>query len=181
VDLQVTRAVAFAFETAWRAVPVLLLAGCASVLPPSTRVDVESPSTVSAPPPSRTHPATARELAIHAMTYVGTPYRAGGTSPEMGFDCSGLVQYVYGRGAGIALPRTTQEMSRIGTAVDEADLQPGDLVFFNTLRRPYSHVGIYLGDHRFVHAPTARGSVEIADMRRRYWQSRFDGARRLGI
>jgi cell wall-associated NlpC family hydrolase len=115
------------------------------------------------------------------MSYVGTPYRAGGSSPDAGFDCSGLVQYVYGRGAGVVLPRTTREMSRLGRAVGADDLQPGDLVFFNTLRRPYSHVGIYLGDHRFVHAPTARGSVEIVDMRRRYWQSRFDGARRLGI
>jgi cell wall-associated NlpC family hydrolase len=116
---------------------------------------------------------------MHAMSYIGTPYRAGGSSPEVGFDCSGLVQYVYGRGAGIALPRTTQEMSAAGTPVDASDLQAGDLVFFNTLRRPYSHVGIYIGDHRFIHAPTAGGSVEIVDMRRRYWQSRFNGARRI--
>lgn len=115
------------------------------------------------------------------MNHVGTPYRAGGSSPDVGFDCSGLVQYVYAHGAGIRLPRTTQDMSTVGTPVERSDLQPGDLVFFNTLRRPYSHVGIYVGDHRFVHAPTARGHVEVVDMRRPYWKSRFNGARRLGI
>jgi cell wall-associated NlpC family hydrolase len=158
-------------KTIFHVLAFLLLAGCGAM---TTQMDGPSPPTSRAP-------ATGRELALHAMSYIGTPYRAGGASPEVGFDCSGLVQYVYGHGAGIALPRTTHEMSTIGTAVDVAELQPGDLVFFNTLRRPYSHVGIYIGDHRFVHAPTARGAVQIADMRRRYWQSRFDGARRLGI
>ena len=168
-------------KTAWHAFGVLMLAGCASVPPPPATPAPENRNAFPAPAMSRAHPAAARELAIHAMSYVGTPYRAGGGSPDEGFDCSGLVQYVYGRGAGIALPRTTNEMSTVGSPVDASDLQPGDLVFFNTLRRPYSHVGIYVGDHRFVHAPTARGSVEVADMRRRYWQSRFNGARRLGI
>jgi cell wall-associated NlpC family hydrolase len=175
------RAAALACTKASQAWPLVLLAGCASVLPPSAPADFENQSAASISPASRAHAATAREVAIRAVSYVGTPYRAGGSSPHAGFDCSGLVQYVYGRGAGIALPRTSQEMSRIGTPVRGEDLQPGDLVFFNTLRRPYSHVGIYLGDHRFVHAPTAHGSVEIVDMRRRYWQSRFNGARRLGI
>jgi cell wall-associated NlpC family hydrolase len=159
---------------------ILLLAGCGSMSPP-TGSDSRTPRDASSPAPLRPYGATPKELALHAMSYIGTPYRAGGTSPSTGFDCSGLVQYVYGRGAGITLPRTTQEMSTIGSPVDASDLQPGDLVFFNTLRRPYSHVGIYIGDQRFIHAPTARGSVEIVDMRRRYWQSRFDGARRLGI
>ena len=172
-------------KTAWHAIGVLLLGGCGSFSPPTTAPatppEPVSQSVPPASPTSKPHIATAREVAIHAISYVGTPYRAGGSSPDVGFDCSGLVQYVYGRGAGIALPRTTQEMSTVGTPVDPDDLQPGDLVFFNTLRRPYSHVGIYIGDHRFVHAPTARGSVTIADMRRRYWQSRFNGARRLGI
>jgi cell wall-associated NlpC family hydrolase len=168
-------------KAAWHASVILLLAGCGALSPPSTTPEMESPGIRSGPPTSAGQPAAARELAIHAMSYIGTPYRAGGSSPDVGFDCSGLVQYVYGRGAGISLPRTAQEMSTVGTPVDVADLQPGDLVFFNTLRRPYSHVGIYIGDHRFVHAPTARGAVQIADMRRRYWQSRFDGARRLGI
>ena len=159
----------------WCAFGLLLIAGCGSLPPDPSST---SPDGISRPRPQA---STARELAMHAITYIGTPYRAGGTSPDIGFDCSGLVQYVYGRGAGIALPRTTQEMSAVGTPVDAADLQPGDLVFFNTLRRPYSHVGIYVGDHRFIHAPTAKGSVELVDMRKRYWQSRFNGARRLAI
>jgi cell wall-associated NlpC family hydrolase len=167
-------------KTTWHASAVLLLAGCGTVSPPATP-EPESPAVISSPAPSRPHAPSARELALQAMSYIGTPYRAGGSSPDTGFDCSGLVQYVYGRGAGIALPRTTVEMSTVGSPVDASELQPGDLVFFNTLRRPYSHVGIYIGDQRFIHAPTARGSVEIADMRRRYWHSRFNGARRLGI
>lgn len=159
----------------WCALGLLLISGCGS-LPPD-------PSSTSRSGISRPRPQanTARELAIYAINYIGTPYRAGGTSPDVGFDCSGLVQYVYGRGAGIVLPRTTQEMSTVGTQVDAADLQPGDLVFFNTLRRPYSHVGIYIGDHRFIHAPTAKGSVEVVDMRKGYWQSRFNGARRVAL
>lgn len=122
-----------------------------------------------------------RELAVHALNQIGVPYRFGGSSPDQGFDCSGLVQYVFHHGAGLALPRNTQAMSRVGTSVARGELEPGDLVFFDTLRRPYSHVGIYLGEHRFIHAPTRRGSVEVVDMRERYWQTRFNGARRLDL
>ena len=124
--------------------------------------------------------ARARELALHALSHIGVPYRYGGTSPTNGFDCSGLVQYVYHQGAGVALPRNTQALSAVGAPVADT-LQPGDLVFFDTLRKPYSHVGIYLGDQRFIHAPTTGGYVELVDMRERYWQSRFNGARRLDL
>jgi cell wall-associated NlpC family hydrolase len=91
------------------------------------------------------------------------------------------VQYVYHQGAGLALPRNTQALSAVGAPVADGALEPGDLVFFDTLRKPYSHVGIYLGDQRFIHAPTTGGSVELVDMRHRYWQSRFNGARRLDL
>jgi cell wall-associated NlpC family hydrolase len=125
--------------------------------------------------------ARARELALHALSHIGVPYRYGGTSPAIGFDCSGLVHYVYHRGAGLALPRNTQALSAVGVPVMEGALEPGDLVFFDTRRKPYSHVGIYLGDQRFIHAPTTGGYVELVDMRERYWQSRFNGARRLDL
>jgi cell wall-associated NlpC family hydrolase len=123
----------------------------------------------------------ARELALQALSYVGIPYRYGGSSPETGFDCSGLVYYIYRRGAGVVLPRTTEALSEIGTPVTADQLETGDLVFFDTLRRPYSHVGIYLGDQRFIHAPTSGGSVELVDLRARYWQTRFNGARRPAL
>ena len=123
-------------------------------------------------------PGRASELALRALSYVGIPYRYGGSSPDIGFDCSGLVYYVYSRGAGITLPRTTEAMSEIGTPVAIEELETGDLVFFDTLRKPYSHVGIYLGDQRFIHAPTSGGQVELVDLRARYWHTRFSGARR---
>src|ERR1700733_12516130 len=105
--------------------------------------------------------------------------RSGGTSPERGLDCSGLVRYVFQKVVGITLPRTSQEISRLGGRVALGDLQVGDLVFFNTRSTPFSHVGIYLGDNRFVHAPHRGGEVEIVAMSQHYWRQRYDGARRL--
>jgi cell wall-associated NlpC family hydrolase len=123
--------------------------------------------------------ADARDAAIMALALVGAPYSAGGGSPESGFDCSGLVAYVFAQAAQLRLPRNTFDLARAGTAVSREDLQAGDLVFYNTQRRPYSHVGIYLGDARFVHAPSSGGAVRIEAMDVRYWTQRFDGARRL--
>lgn len=116
---------------------------------------------------------------LHALRFVGVPYRYGGDSPEAGFDCSGLVWRVYQQAAGIPLPRDTHAISQVGEAIAREELQPGDLVFFNTLHRPFSHVGIYLGEERFIHAPSQGGAVEIARISERYWRQRFDGARRI--
>lgn len=121
----------------------------------------------------------AQELVLRALTFVGVNYRRGGESPETGFDCSGLVRHVVRESLGLVLPRTSRDMSRVGETVHQDDLQPGDLVFFNTLRRGFSHVGIYLGEHRFVHAPASGGEVRVEDMRQRYWTRRFNGARRI--
>ncbi|HVJ61010.1 MAG TPA: C40 family peptidase [Burkholderiaceae bacterium] len=110
---------------------------------------------------------------------LGTPYRWGGEDPVGGFDCSGLVRHAYRRGAGLELPRRAEEMARVGSAVPTDALTPGDLVFFNTLGRPNSHVAIYIGDGRFVHAPAVRGVVRVEAMGERYWDSRFNGARRV--
>ncbi len=118
---------------------------------------------------------------MRALSFIGVRYKWGGDSPDSGFDCSGLIRYVYAQVTGQPLPHNAKEMSQVGDTIDRAELQPGDLVFFNTLRRPFSHVGIYLGDSRFVHAPSRGGHVEISDMKNRYWKSRYNGARRLPI
>lgn len=170
-----------------------LLVGCAST-PPSR---IYAPRAAVTPTPPVDEPrapvtltprafdeiaaARARELALHALSQVGTLYRYGGASPEAGFDCSGLVQYVFSRGASLALPRDTRALSTVGAPVSADALEPGDLVFFDTLDRPYSHVGIYLGDSRFIHAPKSGGHVELMDLRHRYWQTRFNGARRIEL
>ncbi len=121
----------------------------------------------------------ATSLALEAMSLIGIHYRRGGTSPENGLDCSGLVRYVFKQSNNIDLPRTSAEMSRVGEQVDKKDLQPGDLVFFNTVRRTFSHVGIYLGDNKFIHAPTPGSAVRIESMDLSYWKARFTGARRV--
>jgi cell wall-associated NlpC family hydrolase len=124
--------------------------------------------------------ARVHELMIQALALVGIRYRYGGDSPDSGFDCSGFVRYVFNQ-FGTLLPRSASEISRVGLAVARDDLKPGDLVFFNTLRRPYSHVGIYLGDQKFIHAPSRGGQIEIVSMSNRYWERRYNGARRVGL
>jgi cell wall-associated NlpC family hydrolase len=121
----------------------------------------------------------AAEVVLSALGLVGVPYRYGGSDPASGLDCSGLVQYAVRAATGLLLPRQTEAISRSGIAVDAAQLQPGDLVFFNTLGRPFSHVGVYLGDQQFVHAPARRGQVRIEPLTHAYWKDRFNGARRL--
>jgi cell wall-associated NlpC family hydrolase len=121
----------------------------------------------------------AQELAVYALGMIGVEYRWGGEDPASGLDCSGLVRHVFQQVAGVSLPRTSKEMSRLGDRVGRHDLLPGDLVFFNTRRFAFSHVGIYLGDGRFIHAPRTGRDVEVAEFDNRYWQKRFDGARRL--
>jgi cell wall-associated NlpC family hydrolase len=106
-------------------------------------------------------------------------YRYGGGDPDHGFDCSGLVRHLFRKVMGLELPRTSHEISRLGAEVKRPHLQPGDLVFYNTMRRAFSHVGIDLGNGRFIHAPAAGGQVRIEQMETRYWKSRFNGARRL--
>lgn len=114
-----------------------------------------------------------------ALDLLGIRYRWGGTTPESGFDCSGFVRHVFREGLGLDLPRSSRELSKSGDPVAKDELQPGDLVFFNTMRRAFSHVGIYLGDNLFVHAPRRGGRVRIDDMSGRYWTKRFNGARRV--
>ncbi|MES2933889.1 MAG: C40 family peptidase [Pseudomonadota bacterium] len=121
----------------------------------------------------------ASDLALSAMGMIGIRYKFGGNSPESGLDCSGLVRYVFKESWGAILPRTAEEISHVGAQVETANLQPGDLVFYNTLRRSFSHVGIYLGDNKFVHSPSKGGKVRIESMDIAYWKKRFNGARRI--
>lgn len=122
-----------------------------------------------------------QDLVLSALGFMGIPYAWGGSSPETGFDCSGFVQYVFRQTVGMILPRSSFDQIRQGIAVARDDLRPGDLVFFNTMRATASHVGIYIGDNRFIHAPRRGKNVEIAEFTNSYWQARFDGARRLPI
>ena len=107
------------------------------------------------------------------------PYRYGGNNPKAGFDCSGLIGYVYLKSANIKLPRTIQDMSTRGKGIDDQAPAPGDLVFFNTTGDKYSHAGIYVGQGRFVHAPSSGGTVRLEQIENPYWASRFTEARRL--
>ena len=119
------------------------------------------------------------EALLQAVLALGTDYRYGGDSPATGYDCSGLVAHVFEQAWGLELPHNARAQSEIGTPVSLAELQPGDLVFYNTQHRAFSHVGIYLGNGRFVHAPKTGARVRVEPLRARYWMRRFDGARRL--
>ena len=121
----------------------------------------------------------AQDVAGYALGLIGVEYKFGGNTPESGLDCSGLVRYVFQEVTGITLPRTSKELSGVGAKVGIADLKAGDLVFFNTRRFPNSHVGIYLGDNTFIHAPSRGREVEVAQLSSSYWQKHFNGARRL--
>jgi cell wall-associated NlpC family hydrolase len=115
----------------------------------------------------------------HAFQALGTRYRYGGSSPATGFDCSGLVVHVFEQAWGVALPRNARAQARAGNPVARIDLARGDLVFYNTRNQPYSHVGIYLGEGRFIHAPRRGQRVRIESVESRYWKARYNGARRL--
>jgi cell wall-associated NlpC family hydrolase len=119
------------------------------------------------------------DISIAAVGLVGVPYRYGGNNPKGGFDCSGLIAYVYSKSANMKLPRTIQEMSTKGQSVENQAPAPGDLVFFNTTGEKYSHAGIYVGQGRFVHAPSAGGTVRLEYITTPYWAARFTEARRL--
>ncbi len=122
---------------------------------------------------------TASEITSYALSLIGVDYKFGGNTPDQGLDCSGLIRYVFQQATGLSLPRTAREQARVGQSVSIDKLQPGDLVFFNTRRFQFSHVGLYVGDNRFIHAPSRGGSVEVVNLDQRYWQKAFNGARRV--
>ena len=124
--------------------------------------------------------SSASEMVLGAMAFLGVPYRRGGSAAEEGFDCSGFTRHVFENSIGLILPRRVDDQASAQGLfkVGREELKPGDLVFFNTLRRTFSHVGIYLGDGKFIHSPRAGKAVRIEDMRSAYWARRFTGARR---
>lgn len=146
---------------------IAILAGCASAPP--------------APPRPETRPVSPEraEALLQALLTLGVDYRNGGTSPASGFDCSGLVAHVFREAYGMRLPHNAQAQSELGVRVSLSELRAGDLVFYNTLHRPFSHVGIYVGDGRFVHAPKSGAQVRVERVTASYWIRRYDGARRI--
>ena len=123
--------------------------------------------------------STAQEIILHAISQTGVKYKYGGIAPDSGFDCSGFVRYVFQQAANLTLPHGARAISQVGTKISKDELQPGDLVFFNTLRSVTSHVGIYVGNNRFIHSPSAGGTVSVTDMNDAYWAKRFTGARHI--
>ena len=125
----------------------------------------------------------AGDMVVAAMAYLGAPYRRGGSSADEGFDCSGFTRHVFENTICLLLPRRADQQARLPelAQVGREELKPGDLVFFNTMRRAFSHVGIYVGEGRFIHAPRTGSEVRIEDMRTAYWAQRFNGARRAGL
>jgi cell wall-associated NlpC family hydrolase len=122
---------------------------------------------------------TASDLVVNAMGFLGVPYKRGGNSVETGFDCSGFVKAMYEQTVGLILPRKAEQQAAATQRIDQADLMPGDLVFFNTMRRTFSHVGIYIGEGKFIHSPKPGAEVRVESMGLAYWARRFDGARRV--
>ena len=121
----------------------------------------------------------ASDLVVNAMGFLGVPFMRCGNIAETGFDCSGFVRAIYQQTVGLVLPRRADQQAASTQVIDKKELQPGDLVFFNTMRRTFSHVGIYVGDGKFIHSPRSGSEVRVEDMRLSYWQRRFDGARRV--
>jgi cell wall-associated NlpC family hydrolase len=153
---------------------LLIVSGCSSFGPTAP-----APVAMPIPPPAVPLRTERSEALLQALLALGLDYRYGGTSPVTGFDCSGLVAHVYLEAWNIRLPRNTSAQSKAGTPVSLAELQAGDLVFYDTLKRPYSHVGIYLGDGKFVHAPKSGAQVRIESLTNAYWAKRFSGARHI--
>lgn len=162
-----------------RVLILLLLTACAGApKSPSRTATTPTRSTVA---PVRimhvTHAAASPELMLHSMSLVGTPYRYGGDSRNTGFDCSGMVQYLYKSALGVSLPRTARDMAAAGINIDKSRLRVGDLVFFNTNGSTYSHVGLYIGDGQFIHSPNSRSVIRTNHLNERYYAQRFSGAR----
>lgn len=149
---------------------VLLLAGCGNLPAPSLNTGHAGGALTVAE-------SRGQDVALFAMGLVETGYRFGGKNPDAGLDCSGMVSYVYENAAGVKLAGSSADIARKGRPVDGAKLKPGDLVFFNTRNRPYSHVGIYIGDGRFVHAPNSGGKVRAEKLGTGWFAERFEEAR----
>ena len=157
----------------------IVLFATAIALPGVACASEQPPSFFDQPSLFERYTNSTQDLILKGLELVGIDYRRGGINPESGLDCSGLVQVVFKDALGKLLPRTAKEQSQVGEIVERKKLKAGDLVFFNTMRRAFSHVGIYLGDNRFLHAPRTGAEVRIEDMSQGYWVKRYNGARRI--
>lgn len=157
------------------ALALLALAGCGSGPPPRAAAPHPAGRAGARPP----DPGAANAVLMRAISLVGTPYRYGGNTPEGGFDCSGLITYVFRDMLDLRLPRTTAELAAVqGPRIAPERLAPGDLVFFGD-GSSVTHAGIYVGDGRFVHAPSSGGTVRLETLHSPYWLQHYSGARRV--
>ena len=171
-------------ESADPVMKLLADTGVLAATPATAATDVAPVATTPAEPGlMRRVQDRASDMVVSAMNFIGVRYRRGGTSAETGFDCSGFTRHVFETSLGLVLPRRADEQAAMPrlVRVQRDELQPGDLVFFNTMRRTFSHVGIYIGDNRFVHAPSHGKDVRTDDMSFAYWAKRFTGARRAEL
>jgi cell wall-associated NlpC family hydrolase len=172
---------------------VILVSGCSGLKPPETsspgptqtmppagpwRSDIAVGRPIS-PPAGMSREQAIAEITSRSVLLLGTPYRLGGSRPDEGLDCSGLIFHVMNEAFRVRFPRTSEEQAMVGVSISRHEMAPGDLVFFNTNGRANSHVGVYLGGTRFIHAPTSRGVVRIESLSQGYWSRRFDQARRV--
>ena len=164
-------------KTTWVIILIALQSGCGTTS--KKQNSLTSPSYNNLPDFSQEKSAGLDDISIAAVSLIGTPYRWGGNTPQSGFDCSGLVVYVVKNTRQKTLPRTSSEMGKYGKPLQAESPAPGDLVFFNTLGDRHSHVGIYVGAGRFVHAPSTGGTVRIDEIKNPYWAPRFTEARRV--
>jgi cell wall-associated NlpC family hydrolase len=160
----------YVLPTILAVVAALALAACGT---PTSRPD-SSAGTITQP---RAVSEKGNEIALYALGLIDTAYRFGGKNPEAGLDCSGMVSYIYDRAIGLKVQGSAADIARRGRPIERNALRPGDLVFFNTRNQAFSHVGIYLGDDRFVHAPSTNGRVRIDALGNRYYAQRFEAAR----
>lgn len=161
----------------------LIAVACFAFAAPKDEAQKAGDEPPAAPPPTSAEAEAgtrfAQDIMLQALGLIGVTYRWGGNSPESGLDCSGFIRYVFQQSMNIALPHNAFAISRLGEDVDKDALKPGDLVFFNTLGRKFSHVGIYLGDDRFIHSPSKGSKIQIVRLSDAYWATRFNGAKRV--
>ena len=153
------------------ALVMILLAACSG---PAPRPEAARQTIAHAPLPVSEQ---GNEVALYAFGLIDIGYRFGGKNPDAGLDCSGMVSYIYGRAVGLKVIGSAADIARNSRSIERGLLRPGDLVFFNTLNRSFSHVGIYLGGERFIHSPSTNGRVRIDRLSDRYYAQRFEAAR----
>lgn len=162
----------------------LLLHGCGSS---SVKPSNNTSNHIVRQPPPATAPSKAQvglkdrkkatDVIMTAFGLIDIGYRFGGANPDAGLDCSGLVIYVYERATGLKLPHNAAQIADVTRPIERHALQPADLVFFNTQNRSFSHVGLYIGDNRFVHAPNSRAKVKVSSLDDRYYAAHYEAAR----